>query len=158
MKIGQLAKRINSPVETIRYWEKEGLLPEPKRSDGNYRVYTDAHLERLLFVRNCRTLDMSLNEIRELLRLWDRPQEDCGEVNELIDSHTRHVVAQIDALRSLEAQLRELRQRCTNSRAVENCGIIEGLTTGSLPCGSTTGTHMQKASCQSSSPVPQRSR
>lgn len=130
MKIGELAKRAQIPVETIRYWEKEGLMPEPARTEGNYRRYTKAHLERLLFIRNCRTLDMSLDEIRQLLQLWDQPQQDCGQVNVLIDDHIRHVVTQIEALQTLAGQLRDLRQRCSEAGDVTQCGIIEGLTTG----------------------------
>ena len=63
MKIGELAKRTGCPVETIRYYEREGLLPEPARSEGNYRQYTLAHVERLSFIRHCRSLDMTQDEI-----------------------------------------------------------------------------------------------
>lgn len=73
MKIGELAKLTDCQVETIRYYEKEGLLPPPARSDGNYRLYTQAHTERLVFIRNCRSLDMTLEEIRSLLGLRDSP-------------------------------------------------------------------------------------
>ncbi|MCP5160747.1 MAG: Cd(II)/Pb(II)-responsive transcriptional regulator [Hahellaceae bacterium] len=127
MKIGELAKRINCPVETIRYWEKEGLVPTPSRSDGNYRVYREADLERLLFIRNCRTLDMSLEEIRLLLAMRDHPKDDCHEINDLIDEHIQHVEARIHALQSLSTQLRTLRQNCGDHREVNQCGIIEGL-------------------------------
>ena len=71
MKIGELAKLTDCQVETIRYYEREGLLPEPARSEGNYRLYTQAHVERLTFIRNCRSLDMTLEEIRSLLNLRD---------------------------------------------------------------------------------------
>jgi len=144
MKIGELAKQIGCPVETIRYWEKEGLLPEPARTEGNYRVYNEVHLERLLFIRNCRTLDMSLDEIRQLLRLWDQPREDCGQVNDLIDDHIRHVVTQIEALQSLEDQLRTLRQRCTEGRDIEQCGIMAGLSATALSTNTTGISHVGK--------------
>lgn len=62
MKIGELAKLTDCQVETIRYYEREGLLPEPARSEGNYRLYTQAHVERLTFIRNCRSLDMTLKK------------------------------------------------------------------------------------------------
>jgi len=71
MKIGELAQRTNTPVETIRYYEREGLLAEPVRSEANYRVYEDAHAQRLSFIRHCRGLDMTLEEIRVLLRFKD---------------------------------------------------------------------------------------
>ena len=77
MKIGELAKLTDCQVETIRYYEREGLLPEPARSEGNYRLYTQTHVERLTFIRNCRSLDMTLEQIRRLLNLRDSPQEQC---------------------------------------------------------------------------------
>lgn len=144
MKIGELAKRVDCPVETIRYWEKEGLLPEPARTEGNYRVYNEAHLERLMFIRNCRILDMSLDEIRQLLQMGGRPHEDCGQVNTLIDDHIHHVVIRIKALQSLETQLRDLRQRCSAGRDVKQCGIIEGLSTTALPIDTNGASHVHK--------------
>ena len=65
IKIGELARRAQCPAQTIRYYEHEGLLPEPIRTAGNYRVYSRAHIERLSFIRNCRSLDMTLDEIRQ---------------------------------------------------------------------------------------------
>ena len=76
MHIGELARRTGIQVETIRYYEREGLLPEPARSDGNYRVYGPGHLEQLQFIRHCRSLDMSLDEVRTLLRCWRRCKTD----------------------------------------------------------------------------------
>jgi Cd(II)/Pb(II)-responsive transcriptional regulator len=87
-------------------------LPEPARSEGNYRLYTQAHVERLTFIRNCRSLDMTLEEIRSLLNLRDSPQDQCESVNALIDEHIHHVKARIDGLLALQAQLLDLRQRC----------------------------------------------
>ena len=104
MKIGELAKQTDCAVETIRYYERENLLPEPARSDGNYRVYTQAHAERLTFIRNCRTLDMTLEEIRSLLAMRDSPQDQCESVNTLIDEHIQHVKARIDGLLALQTQ------------------------------------------------------
>ena len=77
MKIGELARRTGCQVETIRYYEREGLLPEPARSPGNYRLYGSAHVERLTFIRHCRALDMTLGEIRTLLMHRDHPERDC---------------------------------------------------------------------------------
>jgi Cd(II)/Pb(II)-responsive transcriptional regulator len=127
MKIGELAKATDCQVETIRYYEKENLLPEPARSDGNYRLYTQAHVERLTFIRNCRTLDMTLEEIRSLLNLRDSPQDQCESVNTLIDEHIHHVKARIDGLMALQAQLLELRQRCRSVSANDQCGILQRL-------------------------------
>ncbi|MFJ4143285.1 Cd(II)/Pb(II)-responsive transcriptional regulator [Pseudomonas sp. NPDC089734] len=126
MKIGELAKLTDSQVETIRYYEREGLLPAPARSDGNYRLYTQAHVERLSFIRNCRSLDMTLEEIRSLLRLRDSPQDQCESVNALIDEHIEHVNARIASLQALQEQLLDLRRRCGDGRP-DHCGILERL-------------------------------
>ena len=127
MKIGELAKVTDCPVKTIRYYERESLLPEPARSEGNYRLYTQAHVERLTFIRNCRTLDMTLEEIRSLLNLRDSPQDPCESVNTLIDEHIHHVKARIDGLMALQSQLVELRQRCSSVSGNDQCGILQRL-------------------------------
>jgi Cd(II)/Pb(II)-responsive transcriptional regulator len=128
MKIGELSRAASTPVETIRYYEREGLLPEPPRTDNNYRVYGPAEKERLAFIRHCRTLDMTLDEIRVLLRFKDAPGEDCGAVNRLLDEHLGHVQARIDELRALHEQLRHLREQCVDASAAGDCGIISGIT------------------------------
>jgi Cd(II)/Pb(II)-responsive transcriptional regulator len=87
MKIGELAKAAHTQVETIRYYEREGLLPETARTDGNYRMYAEEHVDRLSFIRHCRGLDMTLDEIRVLLRFKDAPHENCAQVNDLLDEH-----------------------------------------------------------------------
>lgn len=127
MKIGELAQASSTPVETIRYYERQGLLPAPARSEGNFRVYEPAHLERLQFIRHCRGLDMSLDEVRVLLRFRDAPQSDCGDVNALLDEHIDHVSRRIRELRALERQLKALRERCAGAPGAEACGILEGL-------------------------------
>ena len=93
IRIGELAQRTGCEVVTIRYYEKEGLLPEPARSSGNYRLYGEEQVKRMQFIRHCRSLDMSLGEIRTLLNLWDSPTQDCGKVNALLDDHIRQVEA-----------------------------------------------------------------
>ena len=124
MKIGELAKIVGAQVETIRYYEREGLLPVPERTDGNYRLYTKAHIERLSFIRHCRCLDMTLDEIRLLLQFKDAPQSDCGPVDQVLDDHIQHVNLRIRELKSLEKQLRGLRSQCS---ATDGCGVIGGL-------------------------------
>ncbi|MGX6571250.1 Cd(II)/Pb(II)-responsive transcriptional regulator [Cupriavidus necator] len=128
MKIGQLARTAGTTVETVRFYEQEGLLPAPARSSGNFRLYASEHLDRLAFIRHCRSLDMTLNEIRVLLRFKDAPHDDCGEVNVLLDSHIGHVEHRILELRALERDLKQLRSQCGQSREAKDCGILEGLT------------------------------
>lgn len=127
IKIGELAKRTETTVETIRYYEKEALLPEPSRSEGNYRLYGDAHIERLRFIRHCRSLDMALDEVRLLLRYRDTPDEDCGNVNALLDEHIAAVEARIKELKHLKRHLVTLRKKCASAAAAESCGILGAL-------------------------------
>ena len=84
--------------QQIRFYEQEGLLPPPSRSAGNFRLYGDAHVERLLFIRRCRSLDMTLDEIRVLLRLKNVPTQDCSEVNRVLEAHIEQVAVRIQEL------------------------------------------------------------
>ena len=127
LKIGELADQTSCQVETIRYYERIGMLAPPTRSPNNYRSYGDAHVERLLFIRHCRALDMTLDEVRVLLKFRDQPEEDCDGVNELLDKHIGHVVERIAALSALEQQLRELRGQCQTADASRACGILHAL-------------------------------
>jgi len=127
LKIGELAKLTDCKVETIRYYEREGLMPMPPRSGGNYRRYNDGHVERLAFIRHCRSLDMSLDEIRMLLGFHDRPEERCSDVNVLLDRHIAQVDARISHLLTLKKLLWELRQLCGDGRAARDCGILKEL-------------------------------
>jgi len=129
MKISELARTAHCPVETVRYYEKEGLLPSPERTASNYRDYGPQHAERLRFIRNCRALDMAHDEIRALLAMVDAPRRRCSEVNELLDEHITHVDARIRELTELKRQLRSLRDKCTADNTVAACGIVRGLAT-----------------------------
>lgn len=127
MKIGELAGRTNTPVETIRYYEREGLLPPPARTAGNYRIYSDSHVERLQMIRHCRSLDMTLDEIRRLLQFCDSPEENCGEVTVLLDEHIGHVATRIAELKGLQKKLKSLRDQCHEAQAAKDCGILQTL-------------------------------
>ncbi|MDR2093185.1 MAG: Cd(II)/Pb(II)-responsive transcriptional regulator [Azoarcus sp.] len=151
MKIGELAKAADTPVETIRYYERSGLLPETARTENNYRIYGEAQRDRLLFIRRCRGLDMSLDEIRLLLRFKDSPDENCAQVNALLDAHIGHVSVRIGELKNLERQLKALRKTCREARESSQCGILNGLSTcqESAPhtgkTGHVHGTHTMKS-------------
>lgn len=143
LKIGELARRAQCPAETIRYYEREGLLPEPTRTAGNYRVYGHAHVERLAFIRNCRSLDMTLEEIRHLLRVRDLPQEGCEATHRLIDEHIAHVATRVAELQSLERQLKALRRQCNPAREEKECGILDGLGRRSAPLEKKASAHIR---------------
>lgn len=127
MKIGELAQATLCSIETVRYYEREGLLPEPARSGGNYRLYGPQHVERLRFIRHCRSLDMTHGEIRTLLAFRDAPERQCDEVNALLDEHIGHVAQRIDELKLLERELKSLRRRCRAVRSARDCGIMQSL-------------------------------
>jgi Cd(II)/Pb(II)-responsive transcriptional regulator len=127
MKIGQLAAATGTQAETIRYYEREGLLPQAARSEGNFRLYDNRHVEQLAFIRHCRCLDMTLDEIRVLLKYKDAPQERCDAVDHLLDAHIGHVADRIRELQALEQELRTLRAACTTDRVAADCGILDGL-------------------------------
>ena len=127
MRIGELGKKADCMVQTVRYYESEGLLPEPARSEGNFRLYDEVHLQRLLFIRRCRAKDMTLDEIRQLLNLRDRPELGCGEVNALVDAHIAQVRTKMKELRALERELMDLRRSCDSARTSRECGILNSL-------------------------------
>lgn len=127
MRIGELALKTGVQVETIRYYEREGLLPEPERSESNYREYTEDQLHRLAFIRNCRRMDMAQEEIRRLLAYLDEPRLNCEGVNKVVDEHLSHLEKRIQELVFLKDYLQELRTQCNVSRAASECNILQGL-------------------------------
>ena len=127
MQIGALARAAGCSVATIRYYEQVGLIPEPTRTQGNFRTYAPAHLERLRTIRGCRALDLSLDEIRDLLAQVNGSARDCAGVDRVIDDHIADVDARIDALRQLRRQLQTLRARCDGEHGIEDCGVWTGL-------------------------------
>lgn len=127
MKIGELAKLTGCSIQTIRYYEKEGLLDSIKRDEGNYRLYDCRAIKQLVFIRHCRNLDITLSEIRQLIELRDFPETTCNNINALVDRHTKQVDLRIKELKELKRQLKILRQKCTTGRAVKDCGILQEL-------------------------------
>ena len=131
MKIGAMAKATGTRVETIRYYEREGLLPETARSEGNFRVYTDEHVQRLAFIRHCRALDMPLIDVKRLLDFVVHPEADCGDINRLIDSQLERVRKRLNSMQALEKQLVALRAQCDENSTARECGILHELVVAS---------------------------
>jgi len=127
MRISELAKATGVDLETIRYYEKQGLLPEPAREDNGYRSYASLHLERLAFIRHCRALDIPLADIRRLVGFMISPAEDCGDINQLIDQQIAKVRARLTSMQALEKQLSQLRARCDDRHHGKECGILHEL-------------------------------
>jgi Cd(II)/Pb(II)-responsive transcriptional regulator len=126
MKISDFARAARCQTDTVRYYEKSGLLPAPGRTPGNYRIYGRDHLIRLRFIRNCRALDMTHAEIRVLLDALDAPDASCAPANAMIKEHLGHVDARILELQRLRAQLRTLQQHC-GTKEIGSCSILAAL-------------------------------
>jgi len=127
MRIGELAQRAACDVETVRFYEREGLLEEPAREANGYRRYNEAHLVQLNFIRHCRSLEMGLPDVRTLLNFQARPELACDEINQLIDHHIERIHQQVEALKRLEQQLHALRDTCHANQAASACGILRNL-------------------------------
>lgn len=126
LTIGGLSKRSGCNIETIRYYERVGLLPPPPRSPGGHRLYEQAHVQRLTFVRRSRDLGFSLQDIRGLLALVDGDTVTCGEVRAVTLEHTRSIRRKIADLRQMERALRDIAAQCEGADSPD-CPIIESL-------------------------------
>jgi len=127
LRIGQLASAAGVDAETVRYYERIGILPPPARSANGYRAYGAEQLERLAFIRHCRSLDMPLDEIRRLLAFVDRPGDDCSGIDHLIDAQLARVRTRLASLQALERQLAALRGQCGGDHDGGECGILHEL-------------------------------
>ena len=126
MRIGELSRKAGVDVQTVRYYEREGVLDAPART-GSGRAYGPEHLERLNFVRHCRSLDMPLAEIKRLIDLSSDRSVSCEQVDALVRAHLERVQAKRKALEALEAQLSTLAAQCAHGHRVADCGILEEL-------------------------------
>lgn len=131
LSIGQLSRTTGCKVETIRYYERIGLMPAPARSEGNQRRYTQTHEQRLAFIRHARELGFSLDSIRELLSMSDEPHASCETVDGIARQHLEQVRSRIARLRVLEAELQRMVNQCRGGE-VEDCRILEVLSDHSL--------------------------
>src|SRR5438105_9524200 len=124
--IGQLASLSGVHLETIRYFERIGLLTRPERSAGGHRLFTNAHLARLKFIRRAREMGFSQDEVRALLSLSDGELTSCGEVRLLAESHLAKIRVKLHDLKRLERLLASTVARCTGGK-VPKCPVIEAI-------------------------------
>lgn len=124
--IGKLSKRTGVNIETIRYYERIGMMPAPPRSAGGHRLYDDMHLKRLAFIRRSRELGFSIEEIRRLLGLVDGGEHSCGEVRDMALEHVAEIQRKIADLQRMEFILEDMASRCEGG-TVPNCPILEEL-------------------------------
>lgn len=128
LTIGRLAERAGVHRETIRYYEREGLVPQPGRTPGGHRIYGEPDVERLQFIRRARELGFTLSEVRQLIDLSGEQQQ-CREVRQVAELHLDEVRQKIRDLKSLETALRDLTRRCRNTPD-SKCPIVEALRFG----------------------------
>ena len=124
-RIGEAARRSGVSAANMRYYEKEGLLSPGGRADNSYRLYSEADVHRLRFIRLCRAMDMSLAEVRTLLALEQQPPADAHVACHTIDEHLAHVRTRLQELQALELDLHALRGRCDG--ADTHCHILDAL-------------------------------
>lgn len=127
MRIKEISEATGVGIEAIRFYERQALLPLPARSDNGYRDYGPEHVERLSFIRHCRSLDIPLADIRRLLDFMDDPTGHCADVDQLVDEQLERVRVRLRSLKALERQLVQLRSQCAASDAGEGCRILQEL-------------------------------
>ena len=128
LQIGEVAKKGGIGVETVRYYEKTALMPDPPRTEGGHRIYSLELLKRLTFIRRSRELGFSIDQISELLLFVDEPGHSCGEVKGMALLHARAIQSKIDDLNRLQMALNEMAAHCKGGRyKVEDCPIIDAL-------------------------------
>ncbi len=126
LSIGQLAGRAGCKIETIRYYERIGLMPSPPRTAAGRRVYSTEHARRLMFIRRCRELGFSIEEIRMLLSLVDEGRYRCAEIQALTVEHIRNIQNKITDLKKLEKTLVQIAAQCQGDD-IPDCPIIDAL-------------------------------
>lgn len=127
MSIGELAKTTGVKIVTIRYYEQIGILPAPARTAGNYRSYSQEHARRLRFVRRCRDLGFSLDQVREFFRLASSNAPSCVEVCRIAERHLKEIKDKLVSLKRLESELRRISSSCSGNRTLAECRIMEAL-------------------------------
>ncbi|MEM7098386.1 MAG: helix-turn-helix domain-containing protein [Pseudomonadota bacterium] len=125
--VGQMSKASQTKTVTIRYYEQQGLLRSPPRTPGGYRIFNDADLDRLLFIRRGRHLGFSIETIRALLELSDQSDSSCADVNARVAEHLSDVRKRLEQLHALEEELQRLSLSCQEEGAIRDCQIVEAL-------------------------------
>ena len=130
LRIGELALRTGVKVVTVRYYERMGLMPDVKRTVGNYRLYGEDACKRLAFIRRCRDLGFTLDQVRDLLRLCSDRDLPCAEVKRIAIEHQNEIAAKLNDLRLLLSELRRISRSCRGACLIAHCQIVEALDKG----------------------------
>ncbi len=124
--IGELSRRADCKIETVRYYERIGILPQPVRSAGGHRLYEQESLKRLVFVRRCRALGFTLDQVRDLLHFVDRGDYTCADVKDMTMAHRAEMRRKIADLERMDQVLADMAESCEGGRVPE-CPIIDAL-------------------------------
>ncbi len=126
-RTGELAHQAGVNKETIRFYEKKGLLSDPARTESGYRQYTQKDLDRLVFIKNAKELGFALSEIKELLAIADGDIYKCCDVRKIAENKLEHIDNQLKHLRKLRTTLSKLMTECQRADTIKDCPIIETL-------------------------------
>lgn len=127
LRIGEVAKRSEVGIETIRFYERQGLLAEPTRRPSGYRQYDESVVARLAFIRNAKELGFTLVEIKELLGLWFDQNTKCEHVRQRAERKVENIEDKIRSLQKMKRALKKVISQCENRDAVEACPLWLGL-------------------------------
>jgi MerR family mercuric resistance operon transcriptional regulator len=130
LRIGELAKNAKVNIETIRYYERRGLIPKPPRSESGYRQYPEETVERIKFIKSAQKLGFSLAEILELLTLRLDPNTTCGEIKRRAEAKILQIEEKIKALQRMKKALMKLIEICDGEGPISECPILDALDTG----------------------------
>ncbi|PIC56965.1 Hg(II)-responsive transcriptional regulator [Sporosarcina sp. P12(2017)] len=125
--IGELAEKCNVNKETIRYYERLGLIPKPSRTESGYRIYTEQTVDRLNFIKRIQELGFTLNEIDKLLGVVDRDEAKCRDMYDFTVYKIEDIQQKIQGLKRIEQMLIDLKERCPANKDIYECPIIETL-------------------------------
>jgi Hg(II)-responsive transcriptional regulator len=128
MTIGQLAQKSDTDTQTIRYYERQGLIEEPARTVSHYRVYDKTAIERLTFIRRAKEIGFSLNDIRVLLGMADGKVRRCADVQAFAETRLARIRTQLADLKAMEKTLSKLVGQCSRAGNIADCPILETLT------------------------------
>ena len=127
MTIGQVARQTGVSVETIRYYEKEGLVDEPERNPSGYRQYPAETIKRILFIQRAKAIGFTLREIHDLLSIQEKPEACCGDVLSRAESKMAEIEAKINELQRMKNALQTLTTECVSDNGLDNCPILDAL-------------------------------
>lgn len=130
LKIGELAKKTGANIQTIRYYERLGILHPVSKTESGYRLYDEKELKRLIFIRHAKELGFTLKEIGELMELEIFPLSACNKVIRRTEEKLKTVEERLKSLKSLRKVLKELIRACKNRKPLEGCPILESIKKG----------------------------